>query len=166
MFKAIFWGGLLAGIGDFFFALEFYGWKLGVFQNVAGGILGREAARSGGVTTVGLGTVLHFLIAALWAAVFWGLSRRLPLLLRHAIPAGLLYGLIVYLSMNSVVVPLSALHAPWRLPPLLAWPAAAHLFLVGLPIALVAKKVSGDSGRKNDSPRQSTGRIAGGTTHH
>ncbi len=140
--KAIFWGGLLAGVGDFIFAHCFYGWKLGVFQNVAGGLLGKEAARAGGVPTFVLGTTLHFLIAFIWAAIFWGLSRRLPFLLRYAIPAGLLYGLMVYLAMSGVVVPLSALHAPMRLPPLLAWPAAAHLLLVGLPIALAEKKHS------------------------
>lgn len=139
---AILWGGLLAGAGDFFFALCFYGWKLGVFQNVAGGLIGREAARGGGVPTFVLGTLLHFLIAGIWAAIFWGLSRRWPLLLKHAITAGLLYGLVVYLGMNCVVLPLSALPVPLRLPPLVSWPAAAHLLLVGLPIALSVRKFS------------------------
>lgn len=141
-FKAILWGGLLAGAGDFFFALSFYGWRLGVFQNVAGGLIGRDAARAGGVPTFVLGTGLHFLIAALWAAIFWGLGRRLPVLLRYAVPAGLCYGLVVYLGMNCVVLPLSALSYPLRLPPLWSWPALAHLVLVGLPIALAARKFS------------------------
>jgi len=139
---AILWGGLLAGAGDFFFPLCYYGWKLGVFQTVAGGLIGREAARAGGVPTFVLGTLLHFLIAVIWAALFWGLSRRLPFLLKYAIPAGLVYGLVVYLGMNCVVLPLSALQTPLRLPPLLSWPAAAHLLLVGLPIALAARKFS------------------------
>ena len=138
--KAILWGGLLAGAGDYLFALFFYGWKLGVFQNVAGGLIGREAARAGGVPTFLLGTLLHFLIAGIWAAIFWILSRRLPLLVKHAVPAGLLYGLVVYLGMNCVVLPLSALHVPLRLPALISWPALAHLLLVGLPIALAARK--------------------------
>jgi len=141
-FKAIIWGGLLAGTGDFFFALCFYGWKLGVFQNVAGGLIGREAARAGGVPTFVFGTLLHFLIAVIWAAIFWVLGRRVPVLLRYAIPAGLLYGLVVYLGMNCVVLPLSALSVPLRLPPLWSWPALAHLLLVGLPIALAARNFS------------------------
>jgi hypothetical protein len=140
--KAILLGGFLGGLGDWLFAHIFYAWRLGVFQNVAGGILGREVARSGGVPTYVLGVVLHFLIAMIWAAIFWGLSRRLPVLARHAVPAGLLYGLVIYLGMNCVVLPLSALHVQPALPPLLSWPAAAHLFLVGLPIALVARKYS------------------------
>lgn len=112
--------GLLAGAGDYFFALCFYGWNLGVFQNVAGGLIGLKAARAGGVGSFVLGTLLHFLIAGIWAALFCGLARRVPLLLRHAVPAGLLYGLVVYLGMNCVVLPLSTLQVPLRLPPLLS----------------------------------------------
>ena len=140
--KAILWGGLLAAAGDFFFAHLFYAWRLGVFQNVAGGLIGRDVARAGGVPTYVLGVSLHCLIGIIWAAIFWGLSRRIPALVKYAEPAGLVYGLIVYLGMNCVVVPLSALHAPLNLPPLLSWPAAAHLILVGLPIALVARYYS------------------------
>ncbi len=138
--KAILWGGLLAGFGDYLFAHFQYGWRLGVFQNVAGGLLGRDVARTGGVPMYLLGTTLHFLVAFIWAALFWGLSRRLPMLTRHAIPAGLVYGLVVYFGMNCVVLPLSALQVPLKMPPLLSWPAAAHLLLVGPPIALMARK--------------------------
>ncbi len=138
--KAILWGGLLAGLGDYLFAHAYYAWRLGVFQNVAGGLVGREAARAGGVPSYLLGVFLHFLIAMIWAALFWLLSRRLPVLVKHAVPGGLTYGLVVYLGMNCVVLPLSALAVPLTLPPLLSWPAAAHLLLVGLPIALAARK--------------------------
>ena len=140
--KAILWGGMLGGLGDWLFAHLFYAWRLGVFQNVAGGILGRETARAGGVPTYALGVALHFLIAVIWAAIFWGLGRRLPALVKHPVPAGLGYGLVIYLGMNCVVLPLSALQVKFALPPLLSWPAAAHLVLVGLPIALVAKHFS------------------------
>ena len=140
--RAILWGGLLAAAGDYFFAHIYYVWRLGVFQNVAGGLIGRDVARAGGVPTYLLGVGLHFLIGIIWAAIFWGLSRRVPALLKYAVPAGLVYGLVVYLGMNCVVVPLSALHAPLKLPPLISWPAAAHLVFVGLPIALAARKCS------------------------
>jgi hypothetical protein len=143
--KAILLGGLLAGLGDYLFAHIYFGWKvgelrLGVFQNVAGGILGRETARAGGVPTYLLGVSLHFLIATIWAAIFWAASRKLPVLVKYAVPAGLVYGLVIYLGMNCVVVPLSALHAPVQLPALLSWGSAVHLFLVGLPIALAARR--------------------------
>jgi hypothetical protein len=146
--KAILWGGLLAGLGDYLFAHCFYAgtqgdflaWKPGVFQTVAGGIIGSKAARAGGMPTYVLGVCLHFLIATIWAALFWTASRKLAALVKHAVPAGLLYGLVVYYGMNCVVLPLSALQAPLRLPPLVSWPAAAHLLLVGLPIALAVRK--------------------------
>jgi hypothetical protein len=138
--KAILWGGLLAGAADYFFALSYYGWKLGVFQNVAGGLIGINAARAGGVPTFVLGTVLHFLIALVWAALFWGLCRLLPPLVKYAAPAGLLYGLVIYCVMNCVVLPLSALQVPLRFPAFAPWVIAAHMFLVGLPIAWFARK--------------------------
>lgn len=144
--KAILSGGLLAGIGDYFFALSFYGWKLGVFQSVAGGLIGREAARSGGMPTFILGTTLHFIIAGIWAALFWALSRRLPVLVKQAIPAGLVYGLVVFYGMNLVVLPLSALQTKAWPPSLAPWPIVAHMLLVGLPIALVARQFSRSQG--------------------
>ena len=144
--SAIIWGGVLAGLGDFLFAHVHYGWRLGVFQSVAGGLIGLKAARAGGVPTYLLGTLLHFLIATGWASLFWILGRRLPALVRHAVPTGLAYGLVIYVAMNAVILPLSALGAPWRLPPLLSAPAAAHLFLVGLPIALATSRASRRSG--------------------
>ncbi len=138
--RAILLGGLLGGSGDFFFAFFYYGWRIGVFQNVAGGILGRDAARAGGVPTFLLGVALHFLIAGLWAALFWGLSRVWPWLTKHAVPAGLAYGIVIFYGMNSVVLPLSALHTQAWPPAWAPWPLAAHMLVVGLPIALVARR--------------------------
>jgi hypothetical protein len=143
--RAILLGGLLGGAGDFFFAFFFYGWKLRIFQTVAGGVMGREAAFAGGVPTFLLGVVLHFAIGVIWAAIFWGLSRLLPVLRRHTIPVGLAYGIVIFYGMNSVVLPLSALHTKaW--PP--AWapiPLAAHMLVVGLPIAWAARTRSSRS---------------------
>lgn len=140
--SAILWGGLLGGAGDFFFAFFFYGWKIRVFQSVAAGLIGRDAAFGGGVPTFLLGIVLHFIVAFIWAALFWALSRKLPALVDHAIPAGLIYGLVIFYGMNSVVLPLSALHLKAWPPAWAPWPIAGHMFLVGLPIALVAQKFS------------------------
>lgn len=141
-FRVILWGGLLGGLGDFLFAFFYYGWKIRVFQSVAAGLIGRTAFE-GGVPTFLLGVVLHFLIALIWAGLFWLLARAAPVLLRHTVPAGLLYGCLIYYGMNCVVLPLSALHTkPWTLPPP-TWPLAAHAVLVGLPIALAARKLLG-----------------------
>ena len=140
--KPILLGGLLAGLGDLIFAFTFYGRKLSVFQGVAGGLIGRDVARAGGVPTFLLGIALHFVIATIWASLFWIASRRWPLLVKHAIPAGLVYGLVVFYGMNSIVLPLSALHTDGWPPPVAPWPMAMHMLVVGLPIALVARAFS------------------------
>ncbi|WP_157256253.1 hypothetical protein [Pelomonas sp. Root1217] len=139
--RAIVWGGLLAGTGDLVFALSYYGMKLRVFQGVAGGLIGREAAFSGGPQTFALGVALHYGIALIWAAIFCVVALRLPSLLRNATAAGLAYGFVVYFGMNNVVLPLSALHTPFWPPKLDAPAIAAHCFVFGLPIALAARRV-------------------------
>ena len=138
--RAIVWGGLLAGTGDLVFALSYYGLKLRVFQGVAAGLIGREAALAGGPATFALGVVLHYLIALVWAALFCVAALRLPALLRHAAVAGLAYGLVVYFGMNNVVLPLSALRTPFWPPKLDAAAMAAHCLVFGLPIALAARR--------------------------
>ena len=143
-FETIFYGGLIVGILDGLFAFVFYGWILGVkplriFQSVASALLGR-ASFDGGVSTFLFGLLLHFLVAACIAAVFYAASRKLPVLIRHAVLSGLIYGLIAYLAMNYVVIPLSRIGLrPTTLRVFL--PAfIAHAFLVGLPVALVARR--------------------------
>jgi len=143
--RAILWGGLLGGLGDFLFAFIFYGWKIRVFQSVAAGLLGREVAFAGGAPTFALGVGLHFLIGIIWAALFHVLTRLLPALIRstaNTVLAGLLFGLVVFYGMNSVVLPLSALHTQAWPPAWAPWPITAHMLVVGLPIALVARRYS------------------------
>jgi hypothetical protein len=144
--RAILWGGLLAGLGDITFAFVVSGLRgvgpVRVLQSVAGGLLG-PAAREGGLATAALGAGLHFLIAAAAAAVYWLASRRLDVLVRRAVVCGLLYGVAVYLFMNFAVVPLSAAYfKPSHAPSALLLNAAGHMLLVGLPIALAARRYS------------------------
>src|SRR5215217_2817758 len=91
--RAIVWGGLLAGLGDITFAFVVNGLRgvgpVRVLQSVASGLLG-AAAKEGGLATAALGAVLHFLIAAAAAAVYWLASRRLEVLVRRPVACGLL----------------------------------------------------------------------------
>ena len=137
--RAILWGGLLAGTFDLAFAFIYYGAKPGVVQAVAGGLLGPAAYR-GGAATVLLGILLHYLVSFIWAGLFWIASRQLPVLIRFAVPAGLAYGPVVFYGMNLIVLPLSALRAKSWPAPFAPWPVAMHMLVVGLPIALAAKK--------------------------
>ena len=140
-------GGLVIGILDGLFALVFYGLILGVqplriFQPVAAGLLGSQAAIEGGVKTFLLGLLLHFIVATCIAAVYYLATLILPFLIQHAVVCGLVYGMIAYMVMNYVVIPLSAIDVSnrtfnWRtvLPAFIG-----HAFLVGLPVALLARR--------------------------
>lgn len=111
--RAVLVGGLLAGAGDLAFALIYYGSQgakaVRVLQTIAAGVLGRQQAFAGGVGAAALGVVLHFVIALGAAAVFVVAARAWPALQRRTILAGLVFGAGVWLVMNTVIVPLSAL---------------------------------------------------------
>ena len=131
------------------FAFVYYGLKGAsmqrVMQSVASGLLGKPSF-DGGALTATLGVLLHYSIACSAAATYVLGSRRIPGLTKHAVPSGLVFGFGVYLVMNMVVLPLSALHT--KAYPL-AWapyPMLGHLFLVGLPIALVTRHYSRANG--------------------
>ena len=146
-FDTIFYGGLVVGILDGLFALIFYGLIRGaepmrIFQSVAAGLLGRAASFEGGIKTFLLGILLHFVVASCIAAVYYAASRILPILIRHPVVSGLMYGMIAYLGMNYIVVPLSAIRrspGPIRLSIFLT-EIIGHALLVGLPIALLASR--------------------------
>ena len=87
-----------------------------------------------------LGLVVHFALMAVMVAVFVIAARQRPSLLDQPLLWGLVYGLITYVVMNLVVVPL-------RFPA--AWPPKAlsigtqlfaHVILVGLPTALITRR--------------------------
>lgn len=149
--RAVAWGGWLAGAGDLAFALIYYGMKGAtadrVLQSIAAGLLGREQAYAGGMGTATVGVGLHFVIALGAAAAFVFAARIWPVLLRRAVASGLLFGGGVWLVMNTVIVPLSALpRGPF--PPAGWLPVlAAHLLLVGLPIAWAARRHLGTGQR-------------------
>jgi uncharacterized membrane protein YagU involved in acid resistance len=70
------------------------------------------------------------------AAVFYVASRKWKILVKQAIPSGLLYGVAVYIFMYYLVLPISAYHTR------LVRDVAVHMFMVGVPISLVVRKNS------------------------
>jgi hypothetical protein len=145
--RATLLGGLVAGALDIVFAFVFYGPMTlnaspeRILQSVAAGLLGREAAFAGGLQAAALGTALHFFIATMMALAFVAIARFVPLLTRFAWISGPLYGLLLYVIMTYLVVPMSA--AGGRPPPegiMLYGALFTHAFFVGLPIALIAQR--------------------------
>jgi hypothetical protein len=141
--RAVLLGGLTVGILDITDALVFFGLyipatPMRIFHSVAAGLIGREAARAGGVPTAILGGVLHFTIATIITAIYFLASRKLPALVRRPVVYGLAYGVVCYFVMSFVVIPLSAAGRPLSWP---AWPVLVngilgHALLVGMPAAL------------------------------
>lgn len=112
-----------------------------VMQSIASGLLG-AAAFTGGAGSAALGVALHFLIATVATAVFYFASRTLRFLVEHDITAGLLYGVAVYVFMNFVVIPLSAVPQRGAPPPLSGRLIGLLIimFCVGLPIAVLVRR--------------------------
>jgi len=136
--RAILLGGFVAGLADTIYPTVktimgggqwFQPWK-----GVASGLLGK-AAREGGMEMVALGLALHYFICISAAALLYLLVSRVKFVPRQWIVLGILYGIAFLLTMNYVILPLSAIgrgiypldqlhiHAFW------------HIVLVGLPTA-------------------------------
>ncbi|MBZ5490405.1 MAG: hypothetical protein LAO76_05685 [Acidobacteriia bacterium] len=95
-FLAIFWGGLACGVFDITqafiaFGLQFHFRPSQVLQSVASGLLGPKSFQ-GGAKTAALGLFLHFLIAFIWAVIYFVASRQIAFLTERPVIAGLLYG--------------------------------------------------------------------------
>ena len=148
--RAVFWGGLAAGIGDIAQAMLAFGMMgatpFRIFQSIARGYFGARTFQMGW-TSFAIGFATHFFIAGTAAAVYYVASRRLPgrmarALTERAVLCGLLYGEAVFLVMYFVVMPLSQVGWPrfpfnwatWLTGPL------GHPLLVGLPIALAVRR--------------------------
>jgi uncharacterized membrane protein YagU involved in acid resistance len=146
--RAILWGGLIAGAIDITYACVFSYLRRAVppgqiLQSVASGALGK-AAFDGGTPTAALGLLFHFLIALVWAAIYYLASRKLRVLARVPYVCGVVYGLLIFAVMNYAVIPLSA--APFGAPPPSS-PAFSvgilvHMLGIGLPIALATRRFS------------------------
>jgi hypothetical protein len=124
-----------------------------VWQSVAAGLLGRDAAARGGLATALLGLGLHFFIAFTVAAVYLGASRRVGILTRRPVVCGVVYGVCVFFFMNQVVIPLSAIgRGGFPALPALLRGLIVHALFVGLPAALAARRARNPLRAESRSP--------------
>lgn len=143
--SAIVLAGLACGVMDISAAFVTWGVRgvkpTQVLQGVASGWFG-PASFQGGMKTVILGAVFHFLIAFTAAAVYYTASRYIPFMTRQAIISGVIYGVAVYAFMYYLVLPLS--NARRGSPTIAATIIAivTHMVCVGLPIALIVRRYS------------------------
>lgn len=135
--------GFVTGILDIlnaFASLSAHGETVeGVLKYIAAGVVG-PAAMQGGVEMAWLGLFCHFALTMAIAAVFLFAALRFNALTTHPWLWGTVYGVLTWIVMAYVVVPMSA--APgWKLPE--GWSIVSglmsHSFYVGLPIAYITR---------------------------
>lgn len=141
-----------------------------VFQGIAAGFFGR-ASFQGGAATVAIGIAVHVLVASSAVIAFYLASSRWRSLIRHPFLWGAVYGVAVYLFMNFVVIPLSAIGMPRFQLPLVINGLFIHGVGVGVPSALFARAAisTADARRRMPSgmssgrtqPNPSTNALAG-----
>lgn len=140
--KMVLISGLVAGLLDCIAAVVFLG-KMnfaGVWKYVASGFFGSEAF-SGGNEMVVYGLLFHFSIAMFWAIVFYFFSLKISSLSAHPIICGLLYGIVIWLAMNLIVVPNSHVPKSSFTTIGIVKNMVILMFCVGLPISVIQTKL-------------------------
>ena len=132
---------LICGTLDILLAIGLTVWRGrevgGMLRFVASGPFPK--ATEMGPTGAAIGLLVHFVLMAIMVAIFVIAARQRPSLLDNPLLWGLVYGLITYIVINLIVVPL-------RFPA--AWPPKAlsvgtqlfaHIVLVGWPTAFITR---------------------------
>lgn len=142
--KAALTGGLIAGLVDVGAASIINRTSPRVIlQAIASGILGMSAYKLS--WTVLFGLVLQVVMSILIAAIYSEAAAAMPSLRRHPYQSGLAYGVVVFLVMNFVVVPLSAA-APKPAHVTVAWLLmnVGAMLLFGVLVSLAANRILAD----------------------
>jgi len=140
--RTILMAGLICGVLDGLSAIALSSGRwIRLFQYLASGLLGPRAFE-GGMATVALGIATHFSVALGAAAVFYSASRALPFMIEQALLCGVVFGVLVHVFMNFVVIPLSALQKrPFNARGFMVQ-LLIHMIVVGPAIALTVRYYS------------------------
>ncbi|MGB5132913.1 MAG: hypothetical protein WBO00_09880 [Steroidobacteraceae bacterium] len=141
--ETILGGGIAAALLDIALAMTFWWFYSGaspwaILQSIAAGLLGKESF-AGGMGTAALGAFLHVFIACVMAAVYYLGCLRWPVLYKKPVFCGAVYGVILYLAMSYIVLPLSKASPMPFIPSWFLASVLSHVVFVGIPIALVAR---------------------------
>lgn len=135
--------GFVAGALDILAAFASYSTQgatvPGILKYIAAGLVG-PGAMQGGTEMAALGLFCHFALTTAMAAIFLFAALRVSALTVRPWLWGTAYGLLTWVVMVYVVVPLSG--APgWKLPE--GWSIVSgllsHVFYVGVPIAFITQ---------------------------
>jgi uncharacterized membrane protein YagU involved in acid resistance len=154
-------GGLVSGTADLAYAIIAYGFvgapPIAILQSIASGWLGKAAYASTATPAV-VGVLSHFFITCVAAGCYVAASRRFPLLVQRPLLSGAAFGLGIFVVMNYIVVPLSAAVSTSPRGVFLVLGLLAHVFLVGMPIALFTRSLAYPVGsaRRDIAPRRAS----------
>jgi hypothetical protein len=141
--RGILLGGFFAGLADFIYptvkTVMAGGSWMRPWKGVAGGLLG-QPGRDGGMEMVVLGAALHWFICFGAAAILYFVVSRVKWLPRHWAPLAIIHGIAVLLTMNYVILPLSAIGRGIYPLETLHISAFWHIVLVGLPTAIFVSR--------------------------
>jgi hypothetical protein len=142
MIRPILLATAVAGTLDILFAILlalFHGRApAGMLRFVASGPF--PGAMNWGTAGSALGLVVHFVLMGMMAAAFVAAALRMELPRRSPFTSGVVYGLLTYVVMNLVVVPLRFPAAFPPKPGSVLTQLFAHIMLVGIPIALITAR--------------------------
>jgi uncharacterized membrane protein YagU involved in acid resistance len=110
-----------------------------VFAFVASGAFGQSAYEGGSIMSL-IGLAFHFIIAISWTFIFYAVYPKLTAFQSKKILVGMAYGLLIWLLMNFVVIPLSLIGLrPFNVTSAIIQ-IAIHLFVIGVPISYLTTK--------------------------
>ncbi len=108
------------------------------WMGVAAALFGKSMVIEIGTPMAAVGAALHFLITISAAAIFYVAAVRQPLLLKHRLVSGVAFGILFFLAMNYVIVPLSLIGRPIFVGAnRIARELLTHVIVIGLPISLI-----------------------------
>lgn len=139
--KTIALAGFVAGTLDALGAIVIYQANpVGMFQYIASGAFGAGKAFSGGTIMVIWGILFHYFIAYAWTCLFFFLYPAMAVLRKNKYVTGLLYGIFVWIAMNRIILPLSAIpQGPFNLKAALIG-ASILMIAIGLPISILTHR--------------------------
>ena len=144
--RAILYATVVVGVLDAADGVVFRGLQgqnpIQVLQYIASSLLGARSF-SGGLSSAGLGLVLHFAVSLVVATIYILASRRVAVLRTQWMLAGLLYGAAVWALMNLLLLPLTAVAQGPIATAALVNGLMGHALFVGVPCAFFAKNVEG-----------------------
>jgi uncharacterized membrane protein YagU involved in acid resistance len=127
---------------DLIFACAYWNQLYGVpptrlLQNIASGLIGKRAFL-GGMRAAQLGMLLQYAMVSIMVATYYAISSRFHALRQRPWFYGLLYGAVLYVTMNYIVLPLSAAPKSPFVPSWIVCSIVVHL-LFGITIAQGAR---------------------------